>query len=167
MRLCLTALVALLVMSAQLTAQQTSHTPSLQETLDYVNSKFVDSRNYKDAQISVSGDHETIILDCNTVGHSYHQQYRAVAIELDPSSTKWGVNLNEDYLIQTQCKNGIGCVDWLHPDGSTTTQRQIGVFPYPPDEEIGKRLVKAYTHLVELLQAEYRSKHDKDDPFAK
>jgi hypothetical protein len=41
-------------------------------------------------------------------------------------------------------------------------------FPgYPLDDESQKRLVKAYTHLVDLLQVEYRAKHDKDDPFAK
>jgi hypothetical protein len=52
------------------------------------------------------------------------------------------------------------------PKDVTQIDTFIRLAAFGGDEEQAKRLVKACSHLIELLQAEYKAKHnDPNDPF--
>lgn len=177
------SVIAVLVgISAPMAPAQTAG-PSLQETLDYVNSKMADTKYEKNGHISVSPDHDSILSDADLIDpiqrSQSHNHMQARVAALDAVTARWTVDGFDgsysgnggSYSVQIQCKEGVNCVDrtFAFSDGRASSRPQSLIYgaPYPPDQEIGKRLVKAYTHLVELLQTEYRAKHDKDDPFAK
>jgi len=144
--------------------------PSLDETVSYVNSKFMDSDRSRSSKVSLSGDHETLIFTTYSPkidkprkdSDWYRVSWGAQISALDPTSVK---SLAGN--VSLTCKENASCVaskDDLHgkSDGNS-----LDLFSYPPDEDEGQRLVRAYTHLIELLQAEHRAKHDEGDPFAR
>jgi len=143
--------------------------PSLDETVSYVNSKFMDSDRSRSSKVSLSGDHETLIFTTYSPkvdkprrdSDWYRVSWGAQISALDPASVKSLAG-----SVSLTCKGNASCVaskDDLHgkSDGNS-----LDLFSYPSDEDEGQRLVRAYTHLIELLQAEHRAKHDEGDPFA-
>ena len=143
--------------------------PSLDETVNYVNSKFMDSDRSRSSKVSLSGDHETLIFTTYSPkvdkprrdSDWYRVSSGAQISALDSASVKTLAG-----SVSLTCKGNASCVvskDDLHgkSDGNS-----LDLFSYPPDEDEGQRLVRAYTHLIELLQAEHRAKHDEGDPFA-
>src|SRR2546428_65908 len=80
------------------------------------------------------------------------------------------------YSIALSCNNYDLCftrtthVPNLGDKKVRTFQDNVALFDwaFPFDSEHAQRLVRAFTHLIDLLQAECRAKHsDKTDPFAK
>ena len=143
--------------------------PSLDETVNYVNSKFMDNDRSRSSKVSLSDDHETLIfttyspkVDKPRKDNDWYRVSSGAQISaLDPASVRSLAG-----SVSLTCKENASCVaskDDLHgkSDGNS-----LDLFSYPPDEDEGQRLVRAYTHLIELLQAEHRAKHDEGDPFA-
>jgi len=143
--------------------------PSLDETVHYVNSKFMDNDRSRSSKVSLSDDHETLIfttyspkVDKPRKDNDWYRVSSGAQISaLDPASVRSLAG-----SVSLTCKENASCVaskDDLHgkSDGNS-----LDLFSYPPDEDEGQRLVRAYTHLIELLQAEHRAKHDEGDPFA-
>jgi hypothetical protein len=149
--------------------QSGSGGPSLDETVKYVNSKFMDSDRSRSSTVSVSGDHETLIftsyfpkVDKPRKDTDWYQaSSKAQVSALDPASVS---SLAGN--VSVTCKGNASCVaskDDLH---GKTDGNNLDFFSYPPDEDEGERLVRAYTHLIEMLQAEHRAKNNQGDPFA-
>jgi len=182
MRLALMFVVAVLSVAAQLTAQQTTQTPSLQETLDYVNSK-IDRDIFPDWKVYLSSDHEVIMEGGRgargTISQDWDYSMEVNAMSLDGKGLPYSCNEPDPHcywgsgfsVVSVSCASSSKCAKYCRTtrlDAKTCSNASDMDFPgYPLDDESKKRLVKAYTHLVELLQAEYHAKHDKDDPFAK
>jgi hypothetical protein len=68
------------------------------------------------------------------------------------------------------CADGSNCEQRLYEQHgtkySTSHYEQDLQMEIPENEEVGKRLSKAFQHLVELLKAEASRKLDPNDPFA-
>jgi hypothetical protein len=143
--------------------------PSLEETLAYVNSKLANGGRevVRHGRISLSDDHETI--SCEYIFLNQPAQLRARVIALAPSSAKWQV-MDDEGRVDVFCKKEYGnCAEEIVNTNSVhldKSQVNFIAWPYPPDDEGGMRLVKAYNHLLDLLQAEYHAKHGQNDPFA-
>jgi hypothetical protein len=169
--------VALVVLSTtigftcalQAHSQSANGGPSLDETLNYVNSKFVDTDRSRSSKVSVSADHQTLTFTTYSPkidrprkdSDWYRISSEASIITLDPTSIR---SLAGDVSIA--CTENASCVastDDLH---GKTSSNSLGLFSYTRDEDQGERLAKAYKHLIELLQAEHRAKRDQGDPFA-
>jgi hypothetical protein len=143
--------------------------PSVGETVKYVNSKFIDSERSRSSTVSVSSDHETLIFTSyfpkvdkpRKDSDWYEASSKAQVSALDPASvTSLAGN------VSVSCKGNASCVaskDDLH---GKTDANSLDFFSYPLDEDEGERLVRAYTHLIELLQAEHRARNNQGDPFA-
>jgi FKBP-type peptidyl-prolyl cis-trans isomerase len=134
---------------------------SLQATLDYVNSRFVSADAFHGGKVTLSEDHETV----KRWYDSYNQYARSVirhedsalVVDLDARSTSYEM-FNDVYWVNMSTKSGA----------THEGKGPLAFGPYSLDTEQAKRLVKAYAHLIDLLQAEYRAKHSGDnDPFAK
>jgi|SRR5262249_122933 len=153
----------------QAEAQSANREPSLDETVNYVNSKFVDSNRSRSSKVSLSADHEMLIFTTQSPKAAkprrdsdwYRVSSTAQISVLDSASVK---SLAGN--ISVSCRGNAGCVaskDDLH---GKTDGHNLDLFSYPLDEDEGQRLVRAYTHLLELLQAEHRAKRDQGDPFS-
>jgi len=145
--------------------------PSLQETLDYINLKFINADNSQHGRVSVSNDHETIITAVGTERPRAYVQYSATVLGVDALTPKTVVDVT-GYSIILSCKNNDLCfIRTIHvPNLGDKKVRafQDNVLTFTFDREQAQRLVRAFTHLIDLLQAECRAKHsDKTDPFAK
>ncbi len=149
--------------------------PSLQETLDYINLKFINADNSQHGRVSVSNDHETIITAVGTERPRAYVQYSAPVMGVDALTPKAMMEKN-GYSIALSCNNYDLCftrtthVPNLGDKKVRTFQDNVALFDwaFPFDSEHAQRLVRAFTHLIDLLQAECRAKHsDKTDPFAK
>jgi hypothetical protein len=92
----------------------------------------------------------------------YRESSVARISALDPASVK---SLADN--ISVTCRGNASCVasrDEVHgkADGNS-----LDLFSYSPDQDESERLVRAYTHLIEMLQAELRAKHEQEDPFGR
>jgi hypothetical protein len=161
-------------------ARQSEQGPSLQETLDYVTSK-IDRAKFPDWKIYLSSDHEKIMQGGTAGGWVRSMEVNVMSVvEKNVLSSNCVQKSAECFWESGFSVIGVGCTSYspCTEECISPAARQAepicnkgGIemrFPgYPLDDESQKRLVKAYTHLVDLLQVEYRAKHDKDDPFAK
>jgi hypothetical protein len=155
---------------AQAGPQASKDGPSLDETLKYINSKFVDGLIIKNSRVTVSDNHETLIYECDDFLYlkARHNADSARIIVLDPQRVDATSTWDGKIGVLLTCRGSATCAE-AHSD-TQADPKVIDSFRidyYAPDDEGTKRLVKAYRHLLDLLQAEYRAKHDKDDPFAK
>src|SRR5947209_2698409 len=78
--------------------------PSLQETLDYINSKFVSAGTSQNGRVSVSNDHETIITAVGTERPRAYVQYSAPVMGVDALTPKAMIEKN-GYSIGLSCNN--------------------------------------------------------------
>jgi hypothetical protein len=153
----------------QAVPQSANGGPSLAETVNYVNSKFMDSDRSRSSKVYLSGDHETLIFTTYSPkvdnprrdSDWYRVSSGAQISALDPESVK---SLAGN--VSLACKGNASCVAFKDDLHGKTNGNRLDLFSYPLDEDEGQRLVRAYTHLIELLQAEHRAKHDQGDPFA-
>ncbi len=67
--------------------------PSLQETLDYINLKFINADNSQHGRVSVSNDHETIITAVGTERPSAYVRYSAPVLGVDALTPKAVVDI--------------------------------------------------------------------------
>jgi hypothetical protein len=148
--------------------------PSLRETLDYINSKFVNADNSQNGRVSVSDDHETIITALDSYKPRAYVHYSAPVMSVDARTPK-AVMEKTGYSITLSCNNYDLCftkrthVPNLGDKKVRTFQDNVALFDwaFPFDREQAQRLARAFTHLIDLLQVEYRAKHsEKTDPFA-
>jgi hypothetical protein len=162
---------------ATVSGAQTSRedSPSLRETLDYINSKFMNADNSEHGRVSVSDDHETIITAVDTDKPRAYVHYSAPVVGVDALTPKAVMEIT-GYSITLSCKNNDLCFTrTIHAPNlgdkkARTFQDNVALFDwaFPFDREQAQRLVRAFTHLIDLLQTEFRAKHaDKTDPFAK
>jgi hypothetical protein len=143
--------------------------PSLDETVKYVNSKFMDSDRSRSSTVSVSSDHETLIFTSyfpkvdkpRKDSDWYQASSKAQVSALDPGSVR---SLAGN--VSVICKGNASCVASKDDVHGKTDGNSLDFFSYPPDEDEGERLVRAYTHLIEMLQAEHRARNNQGDPFA-
>jgi hypothetical protein len=145
--------------------------PSLQETLDYINLKFMNADNSQHGRVSVSNDHETIITAVGTNRPRAYVQYSAPVMNVDALTPMGAVDVT-GYSIILSCKNNDPCfIRTTHvPNLGDKKVRafQDNVLAFTFDSDQAQRLVRAFKHLIALLQAECRAKHpDSADPFAK
>jgi len=139
--------------------------PSLQETLNYLNSAIANNQHYRNGQISVSSDHETVLTEGEFFNEGKNEwvQWRdwAKAIDLDTSliGARYG-------YIEVSCKKKSPYASEQIGEYRPNTSIGIDLLSFTLDDEKAGRLKKAFTHLLELLQAEYKAKHnDSNDPF--
>jgi len=143
--------------------------PSLDETLNYVNSRFVDTDRSRSSKVSLSTDHQTLIFTTYSPkvdrprkdSDWYRTSSEAPVITLDSTSIR---SLAGD--ISITCSENASCVGSTDDIHGKTHSNSLDLFSYPRDEDQSERLAKAYRHLIELLQAEHRAKRDQGDPFA-
>jgi hypothetical protein len=148
---------------------QSSGGPSLDETVKYVNSKFMDSDRSRSSTVSVSSDHEALIFTSyfpkvdkpRKDSDWYQASSKAQVSALDPASVR---SLAGN--VSVICKGNASCVASKDDVHGKTDGNSLDFFSYPLDEDEGERLVRAYTHLIEMLQAEHRAKNNQGDPFA-
>jgi hypothetical protein len=159
-----------LICQSQANPQSGNDGPSLDETVNYVNSKFTNSDRSRSSKVSLSRDHETLIftsylpkVDKPRKDSDWYQVSSGAQVSaLDPTSVK---SLAGN--VSVTCRENASCVSSKDDLHGKTDGNSLDFFFYPLDEDGGERLVRAYTHLIELLQAEHRAKHDQGDPFAR
>src|SRR5712691_9529326 len=78
--------------------------PSLQETLDYINSKFVSAGTSQTGRVSVSDDHETIITAVDAYKPRAYVHYSAPVMGVDARTPK-AVMEKTGYSIALSCNN--------------------------------------------------------------
>jgi hypothetical protein len=148
--------------------------PSLQETLDYIRSKLISDQNVRYENIAVSSDHETITTSYDFFFHSdvnprwISMSYSAPVADLNASDHLARAE-TYFYTVYIGCRPGNSCATQHSErlDGPGTPIGSIRLSGFPLDKDQADRLVKAFTHLVQLLQAEYQVRHHNDpkDPF--
>jgi hypothetical protein len=117
------SVIAVLVgISAPMAPAQTAG-PSLQETLDYVNSKMADTKYEKNGHISVSADHESIFSDIDIIdpkmNDQSHGHMQARVAALDAVTASWTVDGFDgsysgnggSYSVWLLCNKSVNCVD--------------------------------------------------------
>jgi hypothetical protein len=148
---------------------------SVNETISYINKqleangverKSCDAGSYqgtdKTGVVSLSSDHKVIILTA-------HDCYVTITDRVLVSSIK-GISshvLDSHSSVDLWCKDGE-CMHRLYvargySNPSSYTSWSV---EFPENDELGKRLTRAFQHLVALLHAEAPSQLNPGDPFA-
>ena len=158
--------VALTVLTQVSYASAPDAGPSIEDTLAYINGKFVDLSNTRNAQFSVSSDYKYLILsyescqnDCRNDANWRPYSRTAVVSGLDTQNIS-SENVQRGIRIVVTCKQRRVCIS----DQKQNAYSDFGVFPLPPDPELATRVTRALEHLILKMREE---ESDKNDPFAK
>lgn len=154
--------------------------PSIADTLKYINDALAawgrpvqnrpsDGERYS---LAVSQEDELALTEYNPeTKKSYKHTYSIMSLNCKAR----GRGYPDDYVISAQCLDERSCGkssllrdggDWTEPRSwLSDTALEIALIT---DNEHGDRLTRALSHLIALLQQQYKQSHsDPNDPFAK
>jgi hypothetical protein len=145
--------------------QTPSPSPSVEETVAYINAHAFESGAQGTAYLAVSNDGEKIVLtEKNTANIAPVEVYIAPIRYLnDPDIS--------DNVLEIQCKGHLPCITKTlydiqgNPLPSLEKRENPKMMKYvaagyiPDDPEKAGRVKKAYQHILDLLNAQYQAKH--------
>jgi hypothetical protein len=144
--------------------------PSIADTLKYINDALaVGQLPDIDDAISVQKDRLFQIDHVSSMGIGEAQSAAVYALNCQSLT---GTVKGERFEINLECHAGNCFESWVqdNPQASWRTRGSAGAMAisFNCDNEKGRRLVQALSHLIALLQQQYKQSHsDPSDPFAK
>jgi hypothetical protein len=157
--------------------QSQAGAPNAEETLRYINaanpSLYTLPSGVGATPLTISSDRTQLLMHCSDekVGSS---DLQVDIRELDPTLVRVEHNNASNDVIQIGCTQKKTCsTHRYHTPGWEPGVERYDNFYFwmTPDGDKADRVARALRHLVELLQAEYKSSHtspvDPNDPFAK
>lgn len=144
--------------------------PSIADTLKYINDALaVGQLPDIDDAISVQKDRLFQIDHVSSMGIGEAQSAAVYALNCQSLT---GTVKGERFEIDLECHAGNCFESWVqdNPQASWRTRGSAGAMAisFNCDNEKGRRLVQALSHLIALLQQQYKQSHsDPSDPFAK
>jgi len=168
-------LFASLALSGATYAQQAATaapSPSVEETVAYINAHAFEQGAPGAARVAVSNDGEQLVV-------SFRNPDPDIALQVDVAPIR---NLdnpdNSDGVVEVQCKGHLPCVTRTRYDaqGNPLPSHEKSQNPkmvkflragyIPDDPEKARRVINAVQHLLDLLNSQYQARHpEPPDPF--
>lgn len=156
------------VVASERPANSTESMPSIQQTIDYINSKLTagDLDEHK-SRLSLSSDHLILYLEYSSRrdGEELQIKKSIPVLSVDVAT----ISAQSTFVLPCKNENCVALV-WKQY-GTTKTMvaeptHELVIRSFLPDPYVRQNIVRAFTHLVDLVDQEEKLKsNDKSDPF--
>jgi len=153
--------------------------PSIADTLKYINDE-LGTATHTDAgattnqfSLAVSGDNLIFTLFYQILGHDGALQQRRMPLNQANCHPSEPTTWDNGFKVLLKCDTSARCVQcYAQPDGTDWERISLSLDGLelftPGDKDHADRMGRALSHLIALLQQQYKQSHsDPNDPFAK